>query len=63
MINWEDLPFNKILISTIDIWCNFFILEVILKGHLNALFVGYSGAGKTVFIENSFSSCTTSNKW
>jgi dynein heavy chain len=65
MVNWEDklptdwkrpedLPFNKILVPTIGTLRNSFILEVLLKGHLNALFVGYSGAGKTVFIENTF---------
>ena len=65
MVAWEDklpttwkrpadLPFNKILVPTIDTLRNSFILQTAIKGHKNILFVGNSGTGKTAFIENTF---------
>ncbi|OHS94615.1 Dynein heavy chain family protein [Tritrichomonas foetus] len=49
-----DLPFNKILVPTIDTLRNSFILQTAITGHKNILFVGHSGTGKTAFIENTF---------
>lgn len=65
MLAWEDklpttwkrpadLPFNKILVPTVDTLRNSFILQTAIQGHKNILFVGNSGTGKTAFIENTF---------
>lgn len=78
LCSWEDklpsawkrppeLPFNKILVPTIDTLRNSFILQTLIHGHINAMFVGFSGAGKTAFIENTINtlggnfSCLTIN--
>ena len=65
MVAWEDklpttwkrpadLPFNKILVPTVDTLRNSFILQTAIQGHKNILFVGNSGTGKTAFIDNVF---------
>ena len=62
---WEDklpsvwktpeLPFNQILVPTVDTLRNSFILKTLSDAHIHALFVGLSGVGKTAFIENTIS--------
>ncbi|EAX96997.1 Dynein heavy chain family protein [Trichomonas vaginalis G3] len=72
LVAWEDklpsvwktpeVPFNQILVPTVDTIRNSFILKTLTDGNIHGLFVGFSGTGKTAFIENTLTTYD-SNKY